>query len=93
MAHLLSHSVVIRVVNGVVSNDSVRFGWWLPQQGDRGGGHVGKSHILRGVKWFWRPGHKGEKWEWRQDTKDEKNYDVKCLNNNPAPASVVVKLM
>ena len=52
MSHLLSHSLVIRVVNSVVCNDSIGFGRRVPQQGDRGGGHICKSHILRRVKRF-----------------------------------------
>lgn len=51
-SHLLSHSVIVTVVNGVVYNDSIGFGGWVPQQGDRGGGHIHKSHIPWGVKWL-----------------------------------------
>lgn len=52
VSHLCSHSVVIGVVNSVAYNDPIGFGRRMPQQGDRGGGHICKSHILWGVKWF-----------------------------------------
>lgn len=40
VSHLFSHSVVIRVVNSVVYDDSIWFSRWMPHQGDRGGSHV-----------------------------------------------------
>lgn len=53
VSHLLNHSVIVRVVNGVVYNDPIGFSWWMPQQGDSGGSYICKCHILWGVRWLW----------------------------------------